>query len=165
VDAAALNELPPLRRVVTGHDDANVARVLIDAVPTNAKYPASGTTSTLLWVTDTMPADIAVGLDIEDAGSRTLGTSPPQNGTRFCIIDYPPHNSGSMHRTETIDYVIVLAGEIDMELDDATVHLKAGDVLVQRGTNHKWCNRSDAPARVAFVLVDALPLGIGHARA
>jgi quercetin dioxygenase-like cupin family protein len=160
-----LNELPPLRRVVTGHDGANVARVLIDAPPTNAKYPASGATSTLLWVSDTMPADIAVGLDIEDAGSRTLGTSPPKNGTRFCIIDYPPHKSGSMHRTETIDYVIILAGEIDMELDDATVHLKAGDVLVQRGTNHKWCNRSDAPARVAFVLVDAVPLGIGDARA
>jgi quercetin dioxygenase-like cupin family protein len=159
-----LNELPPLRRVVTGHDDANVARVLIDGVPTNAKYPASGTTSTLLWVSDTMPAGIAVGLDVEDAGSRILGTSPPKNGTRFCIIDYPPHNSGSMHRTETIDYVIILAGEIDMELDDSSVHLKAGDVLVQRGTNHKWCNRSDAPARVAFVLVDAAPLGIGHAR-
>jgi quercetin dioxygenase-like cupin family protein len=159
-----LTELPPLRRVVTGHDDANVARVLIDAVPANAKYPASGTTSTLLWVSDTMPAGIAVGLDIEDTGSRILGTSPPKNGTRFCIIDYPPHNSGSMHRTETIDYVIILAGEIDMELDDSVVHLKAGDVLIQRGTNHKWCNRSEAPARVAFVLVDAVPLGIGHAR-
>jgi len=159
-----MNALPPLRRVVTGHDDANVARVLIDGAPTNAKYPPSGATSTLLWVSDAMPADIAVGVDVEDTGARTLGTAPPKSGTRFCVIDYPPHNSGSMHRTETIDYVIILAGEIDMKMDDSIVHCKAGDVLVQRGTNHAWCNRSDAPARVAFVLVDAVPLGIGHVR-
>jgi mannose-6-phosphate isomerase-like protein (cupin superfamily) len=165
VDAAEVSELPPLRRVVTGHDEANVARVLFDGRPTNAKYPPSGVTSTLLWVTDATPAGIAVGMDVEDAGERTLGTAPPKNGTRFCVIDYPPHNRGSMHRTETIDYVIILAGEIDMVMDDSTVHCKAGDVMVQRGTNHSWCNRSDAPARVAFVLVDALPLHIGHARA
>lgn len=160
-----MSQLRPLRRVVTGHDAANVARVLIDAPPANAKYPPSGATSTLLWVSDAMPADIAVGVDVEDAGARTLGTAPPKDGTRFCVIDYPPHNSGSMHRTETIDYVIILAGEIDMDMDDSTVHCRAGDVLVQRGTNHAWCNRSDAPARVAFVLVDAVPLAIGHARA
>jgi hypothetical protein len=67
-----------------------------------------------------------------------------------------------MHRTETIDYVIVIAGEIDMDMDDSTVHLRAGDVMVQRGTNHAWVNRSAAPARVALVLIDAVPLGIGH---
>jgi len=67
-----------------------------------------------------------------------------------------------MHRTETIDYVIVLAGEIDMDMDDSTVRLKAGDVMVQRGTNHAWVNRGTAAARVAFVLIDAKPLGIGH---
>ena len=159
-----MSALPALRRIVTGHDEAGVARVLIDGVPTNAKHPASGVTSTLLWVTDTMPADIASGTAIEDAGSRVLGTAPPAHGTRFCVIDYPPHNDGHMHRTETIDYAIVLAGEIDMELDDSTVHCKTGDVLVQRGTNHRWRNRSDAPARVAFVLLDARPLGIGNPR-
>ena len=67
-----------------------------------------------------------------------------------------------MHRTETIDYVIVLSGEIDMETDDSTIKLKAGDVLVQRGTNHAWINHGTEPARVAFILVDAVPLGIGH---
>ena len=66
-----------------------------------------------------------------------------------------------MHRTETIDYVIVMSGEIDMEMDNSTVKLKAGDVMVQRGTNHAWINRGSVPARVAFVLVDAKPLGIG----
>jgi len=67
-----------------------------------------------------------------------------------------------MHRTETIDYVIVLAGELEMQMDDSTVNLRAGDVLVQRGTNHAWINRGTEPARVAFILVDAEPLGIGH---
>ena len=66
-----------------------------------------------------------------------------------------------MHRTETIDYVIVIEGEIDMDMDASTVRLKAGDVMVQRGTNHAWANRGDKRARVAFVLLDAVPLGIG----
>ena len=60
-----------------------------------------------------------------------------------------------MHRTKTIDYAVIMSGEIDMLLDDTEVHLKAGDVLVQRGTNHAWVNRSDAPCKVAFILVDA----------
>ena len=67
-----------------------------------------------------------------------------------------------MHRTETIDYVIVIYGEVEMDLDDSTVKLRAGDVLVQRGTNHAWVNRGSEPARIAFVLIDAQPLGIGH---
>jgi quercetin dioxygenase-like cupin family protein len=58
--------------------------------------------------------------------------------------------------------VIVLSGEVEMEMDDSTIKLKAGDVLVQRGTNHAWINRGTKPARVAFVLIDATPLGIGH---
>jgi len=66
-----------------------------------------------------------------------------------------------MHRTETIDYVIVMEGEIEMDMDDSSVKLKAGDTLIQRGTNHAWANRSNKRARVAFVLVDAEPLGIG----
>lgn len=156
--------LRPIRRVVTGHDDDAKAVVLLDAAATNAKHPPSGVTSTLVWVTDAMPAGIAIGTEIEDMGARILGTPPPANGTRFCVIDFPPGSTGPMHRTETIDYVVVMEGEIEMDLDDSTVALKAGDVLVQRGTNHSWCNRSSAPARVAFVLVDALPLGIGRPR-
>ena len=94
-------------------------------------------------------------------GARILGTAPPANGTRFAVIDFPPGNHPHMHRTETVDYVIVLEGEIDMDMDASTVKLKAGDVMVQRGTNHAWANRSDKRARVAFVLIDAEPLGIG----
>src|SRR5438552_2277205 len=81
-------------------------------------------------------------------------TPPPPNGTRCCVIDFPPGNHPHMHRTETIDYVIVIDGEIEMDMDDSTVTLKAGDILVQRGTNHAWANRSGKNARVAFVLVD-----------
>jgi quercetin dioxygenase-like cupin family protein len=155
---------PPIRRVVTGHDAKNVAKVIVDGPATNKKFPNSRAVSTLMWVTDSMPADIAVGENVEDMGARILGTPPPPNGSRFCVIDFPPGNDGAMHRTETIDYVIVMAGEIDMDMDDSTVHLKAGDILVQRGTNHSWVNRGKENARVAFVLLDAKPLGIGHPR-
>lgn len=153
-------DYPPLRRVVTGHD-GNVAKVLIDAPAKNAKYPSPGTVSTLIWSTDWAPAGIAAGTDIEDMGARIIGTAPPANGTRFAVIDFPPGNKPHMHRTETVDYVIVLDGEIEMDMDDSTVKLKAGDIMVQRGTNHAWANRSTARARVAFVLIDAEPLGIG----
>jgi len=104
----------------------------------------------------------ALGETIEDRGARILGTAPPARGTRFAVIDFSPGNGGRMHRTETIDYVVVIAGAIDMDLDDSTVRLKAGDVMVQRGTNHAWINRGTVPARLAFVLIDAVPLGIGH---
>jgi quercetin dioxygenase-like cupin family protein len=153
---------PPIRRVVTGHDGM-IAKVLIDAPATNAKYPSTGTISTLIWSTDKTPAAIPIGTNVEDMGARILGTAPPANGTRFAVIDFPPGNKPHMHRTETIDYVVVLEGEIEMDMDDSTVKLKAGDVMVQRGTNHAWANRSAARARVAFVLIDAEPLGIGKA--
>src|SRR5581483_7007601 len=102
---------PPVRRVVTGHDKNNKAKVLIDAPAANHKGTESR--STLMWITDTNPADIAVGETIEDMGARIVGTPPPPNGTRFCVIDFPPGNRPNMHRTETIDYVIVIDGEIE----------------------------------------------------
>ena len=153
---------PPIRRIVTGHDGANVAKVLIDGAATNAKYPAPGAVSTLIWCTDRAPAAMPAGENIEDMGARILGTAPPPRGTRFAIIDFPPGNKPHMHRTETIDYVLVLEGEIEMDMDRSTVKLKAGDVMVQRGTNHAWANRGTKRARVAFVLIDAEPLGIGN---
>ena len=155
-------DYPPIRRVVTGHDDARVAKVLIDAPATNAKFPSPGTVSTMIWCTEGAPAAIPVGEAPEDMGARIIGTAPPPKGTRFAVIDFPPGNAPHMHRTETIDYVIVLEGEIDMDMDQSTVRLKAGDVMVQRGTNHAWANRGSARARVAFVLIDAEPLGIGQ---
>jgi quercetin dioxygenase-like cupin family protein len=153
------SSFPPVRRIVTGHDENNVAKVLIDAPATNHK--GAEARSTLMWITDRNPANIAVGEAAEDMGARIVGTPPPANGTRFCVIDFPPNNHPHMHRTETIDYVIVIEGEIEMDMDNSTVKLKAGDIMVQRGTNHAWANRSGKRARVAFVLVDAQPLGIG----
>jgi quercetin dioxygenase-like cupin family protein len=155
-------DYPPIRRVITGHDEARVAKVLIDAPATNAKFPSPGTVSTMIWCTDGAPAAIPAGDTPEDMGARIIGTAPPPKGTRFAVIDFPPGNAPHMHRTETIDYVIVLEGEIDMDMDQSTVRLKAGDVMVQRGTNHAWANRGNARARVAFVLIDAEPLGIGQ---
>lgn len=152
---------PPIRRVVTGHSDKNIAKVLIDSPATNAKYPSAGLVSTMIWCTDSAPATMPIGEDFEDMGARVLGTAPPAKGTRFAVIDFPPGNQAHMHRTETIDYVIVLEGEIDMDMDDSTVTIRQGEVMVQRGTNHAWANRSNKRARVAFVLIDAEPLGIG----
>ena len=152
---------PPIRRVVTGHDDKNVAKVLIDAPATNAKYPSRGLVSTMIWCTDSAPAKMPVGEKVEDMGARIIGTAPPAHGTRFAVIDFPPGCHPHMHRTETVDYVIVIEGEFEMDMVKSTVKLKQGDVMVQRGTNHAWANRSNKHARVAFVLVDAQPLGIG----
>jgi quercetin dioxygenase-like cupin family protein len=152
---------PPIRRVVTGHDEAHVAKVLVDGAATNAKHPQAGLVSTMMWCTDGAPAGIPIGEQPEDMGARIMGTAPPRNGTRFAVIDFPPGNQPHMHRTETIDYVIVMEGEIEMDMDASSVKLKAGDIMIQRGTNHAWANRSGRPARVAFVLVDAEPLGIG----
>ncbi len=151
------HEFLPIRRVVTGHE-SETAKVLNDGAAANERYSRFGTRSTLIWSTDEMPADIAAGTTIEDYGARMLGTTPPPHGTRFTVNDFPPGNPEVMHRTETIDYVIVIEGEIEMDMDASSVKLKAGDVMVQRGTNHAWANRSDKRARVAFVLVDAEPL-------
>jgi mannose-6-phosphate isomerase-like protein (cupin superfamily) len=156
-------EVAPVRRVVTGHDGNDVAKVLWDSTDTNVKRGKSGFL-THLWNTKTTPADVRVGEDIDDPGAEPHVTPPPSGGSRFVIIDYPPGNTGTMHRTETIDYIIVLTGEIDMVMDDSTVTLRAGDTMVQRGTNHAWFNRGTENARLAFVLVDAEPLGIGHPR-
>jgi len=154
----------PIRRVVTGHDATNAAKAILDAPATNTKTPRAGVASTLVWCTDAMPADIAIGEQVEDMGARILGTAPPENGSRFIVMEFAPGVVSEMHRTETIDYIAVLSGEIDMDMDRSSVKLRAGDVMVQRGTNHAWVNRSSAPARLAIVLLDAKPLGIGHPR-
>jgi quercetin dioxygenase-like cupin family protein len=155
---------PAPRRIVTGHTSAGVAKVLTDAELPIAKQGQAGSRVFHVWNTDAMPAEMALGEHPQDMGALPHITPPPVNGTRFNIIDYPAGNTGAMHRTETVDYVIVLAGEIDMEMDDSTVHLRTGDVMIQRGTYHAWWNRGTVTCRIAFVLVDAQPLGIGHPR-
>ncbi len=148
------------RRIITGHTANDIATVLLDDVADNSKQAGNGAVSTLIWCTDDTPADIAGGENFEDMGARIIGTQPPANGSRFAVIEFPPGEPTRMHRTESIDYVICISGKIDMDMDESTVTMEAGDVMVQRGTNHAWVNRHDAPAKVAFILIDAKPLGI-----
>ena len=153
----------PIRRVVTGHDEHGVVKVLWDSAATNVRSASHGSQSTLMWCSDTMPLEMPLGDAIEDMGNRILGTPPPPNGTRFTINDIPPGHPGRIHRTETVDYALILAGEIDMEVDNGErISLNPGDVVIQRGTNHSWINRGTTWGRIAFILIDAVPLGIGH---
>jgi mannose-6-phosphate isomerase-like protein (cupin superfamily) len=163
--------------VVTGHDRAGKAVVLFDGPAPNVRLrKASGLTSTLLWVTDESPAEVSGGADKSD---REIGVAPPPSGSIFRIVDFPPAagtgvvdnaamiremgiekipgapRHAMMHRTRSIDYAVVISGEIDMLLDEGEVHLKAGDAIVQQATNHAWVNRGTEPCRIAFVLIGA----------
>ena len=143
-----------IRRIVTGHDGAGKAVILHDGAAPNVKIrPASGLVSTLLWVTDEAPAAIS---GTADRAAREIGIPPPRNGSIFRVVDFPPGAKGEMHRTRSVDYAVVLEGEIDLLLADSEVRLRAGDVLVQQGTNHGWINRGTKNSRVAFVLIDAV---------
>ena len=89
-----------------------------------------------------------------DPSARSIGTTL-ENGTVFRVVQFNPGVTPRNHRTDSIDYAVVMSGEIDMELDDTVVHLKAGDVLIQQGTNHAWLNRGPGRCRLAMVFVDA----------
>jgi quercetin dioxygenase-like cupin family protein len=146
-----------IRRVVTGHDASGRAVVQIDEVPKNLVSSRPGATACVVWTTEGFPVD---NTGKEDAGLRKTGTTL-DNGTVFRILELAPGVSPRNHRTDSIDYAVVMSGEVDMELDDATVHLKAGDVLVQRGTIHNWVNRGTEACVIAFVLIAAKPVTVG----
>lgn len=140
------------RRVVTGHDARGRSVFASDlAVPAAATTP-SGSLFFELWATDATPAPIDA--DEPDPAAGPLSVAPAANGTRLRINELPPGAGSPTHRTQTVDYGIVLEGEVVLVLDDGETVLRAGDVVVQRGTSHRWENRSAAAARVAFVLVD-----------
>ena len=143
-----------IRRVVTGHDAQGRARVAIDEACRNVISRRPAHASCVVWSTGSFPAD---NDDQADGSARGVGTTDP-NGTVFRIVEYRPGVAPRNHRTASIDYAVVLSGEIDMELDGSVVHLRAGDVLVQRGTMHNWVNRGTEPCVIAFVLVAAKPL-------
>ena len=146
-----------IRRVVTGHDASGRAVVEIDEVAKNLVSSRPGATACVVWTTEGFPVD---NTGEEDAGLRKTGTTL-DNGTVFRILELAPGVSPRNHRTDSIDYAVVMSGEVDMELDDTTVHLKAGDVLVQRGTIHNWVNRGTEPCVIAFVLIAAKPVSVG----
>ena len=146
-----------VRRVITGHDANGRALVKIDEVSTNLSSGRPGATACNIWTTEGFPAnnDGAV-----DEGLRKVGTTL-SNGTIFRVIEFAPGLAPRNHRTDSIDYIVVMAGEIDMELDGAVVRLKAGDVMVQRGTIHNWVNRGTEPCVLAVILIAAKPVEAG----
>ena len=181
---AALSAAPSLAqdkeiyRVVTALDKNNKSVALFDGkVPLKVGGAGEGVAS--LWVTEKGPADFSWDAD----RSRARKSFAPSNGgTYLLVVDFPPvgpevdkldmntmmnvvgadapmrgvpPSNPLMHRTRTVDYAIIMAGEIDMMLDTGTVHLKAGDVVVQQATNHAWLNHGKDPCRIAFVLMDS----------
>ena len=147
-----------VRRVVTGHDAAGKAVVRIDDVGANRRSGRPGQQAQVVWTTAELPVRFAE--DGEDKGARRIGTTIT-GGSVFRVVEFGPGVAPRNHRTDSIDYAVVISGEIDMQLDDSTVHLKAGDVLVQRGTIHNWVNRGSEPCVIAFVLVGAKPATAG----
>ena len=168
-----------IRRVVTTIDDHDKAVVLFDSDNPHNFQRQHGTVSRLFWATAESPADIT---GTADRAASFKDIAPPVGGSVLRIVDFPPmtpemealdvnyqqRHIGElspkrglpprhpfMHRTRSVDYALVLSGEIDMLLDESEIHLKAGDVLVQQGTNHAWVNRGREPCRIAFVLIDA----------
>jgi quercetin dioxygenase-like cupin family protein len=146
-----------VRRVVTGHDANGRAVVAVDELAKNAQSTRPGASASVIWTTDTIPADNTAD---DDGAARPVATTLA-GGTVFRVIEYAPGVAPRNHRTDSIDYAVVISGEIDMQLDDSEVRLRAGDVLVQRGTIHNWVNRGDKPCVMAFVLVDAKPVVAG----
>lgn len=175
------DDLPAIRRIVTGHDAHGRSAIVEDAPATAVRTVPErpGYRAVNVWRTEDAPARI----DAPDTVASQRGILPPARGTILRIIDFPPEprgpealeramratfsgiypdaqhatNAGAhpgMHRTDTVDYAIVLEGEIYAVLDEGETLMRAGDVLIQRGTNHAWANRSDRIARVAFVLID-----------
>jgi mannose-6-phosphate isomerase-like protein (cupin superfamily) len=175
--AIAQSKPPEVRRVVTTLD-ANGRAVMLADGPVALKSLRSPNPAGEMWVSDKYPPDYSWK---DDRAQTKVGLTPPANGTIFRIVDFPPikpevekmdintmmkvvgdHAPAKgvpprhpmMHRTRSLDYAIIMSGEIDMLLDDGEVHLKAGDVVVQQATNHAWVNRGKEVCRIAFILMD-----------
>ena len=172
-----------VRRVLTGHDSEGKSTIISDGLAPNIKEMASmpGLALTDLWETTGAPAN---NDGHADAATRPVRLEPPKNGTILRIVEFPPDSQWRnradareafdsigaghapdkksadpmMHRTSTVDYIIVLKGEIHAVMDTGETLLRAGDILVQRGTNHSWSVRGNEPCIVAAILVNAKPL-------
>lgn len=170
------------RRVVTGHDNNGVACVESDQVADHILQRPNrpGVTLTNFWLSDGTPAEYDG--EVETCNGPFI-LHPPTQGSAFRCVEFMPEDpevlatldgpsafaemgAGAnivkdarhpfMHRTDSLDYAIILSGEIDMLMDEEDVHLKAGDVVVQRGTNHAWSNRGTEPCVICFVLIDGV---------
>ncbi len=177
--AASTAGASDIRRVVTGLDANNKAVVMFDSrMPLQAG--PYGLNAANLWVTNTYPLGFSFK---DDTSAIPVGVSPLDNGTKFRVVEFPPLDAAAeakmepgflmkavgpvaparglpvthplMHRTRSVDYAVVLSGEIDMMLDDTVVHLKPGDTIVQQATNHAWVNHGKEMCRILFVLMDS----------
>jgi mannose-6-phosphate isomerase-like protein (cupin superfamily) len=173
-----------VRRVLTGHDADGRSTFIADGIAPNTKEMPSfpGLALTDLWETKGAPAS---NTGDADAADRPIRLEPPKNGTILRIVEFPPDSTrpkdsdGSagfkaigaghaqdrrsadpmMHKTSTVDYIIVLKGEVYAIMETGEKLLRPGDILVQRGTNHSWSVRGTEPCVVAAILVNAKPLG------
>jgi quercetin dioxygenase-like cupin family protein len=153
-------DIPKIRRVVTGHDDAGRAIVQVDEVCSHFAEGRPNGWVCNVWTTDTVPAD---NDGAADAGKRPGKFTMIEDGSVFRILDFRPGLAQRIHRTDTVDYIVVMQGEIDMELEPGgqEVHLKQGDVMVQRGTVHNWINRGTERCLLAVILIHAKPVEAG----
>src|SRR6185312_665843 len=144
-----------IRRVVTGHSAEGRAKVEIDENVKNVISTRPGASSSVIWATKGFPVN---NDGFSDPTSDSFKTTV-EGGTVFRVVRYEPGVTPRNHRTDSIDYAVVISGAIEMELDDGVVvNLKAGDVLVQRGTIHNWVNRGTEDCIIAFVLISARPV-------
>ena len=148
-----MNPFPSIRRVVTGHNNDGRAVIASDARFASEPIAIGGAEFALVWTTATVPAD---NNDETDGRQRDAGLTIDQ-GSVIRIVDFVPGGESPMHRTNSIDYGIVLAGEIELELEDGVKTIVGPhSIIVQRGTNHRWRNPSATEySRVAFVLIEA----------
>ena len=174
----------PVRRIITGHDKDGKSIFLKDEAASNVFAPKmlAGLSLTDLWETKSVPASNA---GEEDAAARPFKLEPPKGGTVFRVVEFPPDavlaNAGDIskifeeigsphakdrnnprhpgfHKTNSVDYAIVIEGQIWAMMDEGEKLMNVGDILIQRGTNHAWSNRTNSPARIAFILIDAGPI-------
>ena len=186
--AAAKANTKEIRRVVTGANDEGKSVIVSDGPPPRSVTLelTGGLKMTDVWHLGSQPQSPTDGGDLD----HNANLVPPPGGVHWRFVEYPPDSAApadvdisdivaevnekvpdflahadlsrlGMHRTPTIDFGVVLSGEIWLELDDGEVHLRPGDCVVQRGTMHAWRNRSDKPCVISFVLIDAGPKGNG----
>jgi quercetin dioxygenase-like cupin family protein len=144
--------LSPVRRVVTTHNSDGKATILQDSVVDGIQAP-HGPWLTPIWNTDAVPPDVNVTVD-----RSPVKTGIVNDGTVLRYVDLPPHSKGSVHRTISLDYILVLRGEIVLSLDDGSrTPMKEGDMCVQQATMHSWDNESDEWCRLLCILIHSQP--------
>jgi quercetin dioxygenase-like cupin family protein len=151
-----------IRRVVTAHDETGAAIIFSDAEVAMAPFPGADAKGAVVWTTGALPADNVADVkgDRRDAGASLKG------GSVMRVTEFGPGFVSPMHRTLSIDYAMVLSGELEMELDSgACIRLQPGDTVVQRGGAHRWRNPSlDKPCRIVICMIEAHPVAVGAKR-